>query len=189
MLFKPLHITGLFHKPLKSEKLWFFSFFRGSRKGTVKWNSVIQSGVFWLRHLRIFWVKENSRYIFEFLIVGTQNFLKDWHFIPPETSTNVCVSGEKKYYFYKKFCIRTKWMTLLRKCWLSKSSACKSSELSAWNTHFKIFTFYDKLPLHNRQWCYINKKWNVSLSHSQAMFPSHQSTEFQSRSNESKSNA
>ena len=41
-----------------------------------------------------------------------RKFSQKLTFLPPYTQTYVCVLGGKKCYFYGKFCVRTKWMTL-----------------------------------------------------------------------------
>ena len=43
-------------------------------------------------------------------LVCIQNFPKKQHFLPPDTHTYVCVSGCKKFYFFGKFCVSTKWI-------------------------------------------------------------------------------
>ena len=43
-------------------------------------------------------------------LVRAQNFSNNYHFLPPDTRTNMCLSGGKKYPFFGKFCVRTKWM-------------------------------------------------------------------------------
>ena len=43
-------------------------------------------------------------------LVRTQNFLKNCSISPPDAHTYVCVSGGKKYCFFRKFCVVTKWM-------------------------------------------------------------------------------
>ena len=37
-------------------------------------------------------------------------FYKKLTFLTPDTHTYVCVSGAKKYQFFGKFCVRTKWI-------------------------------------------------------------------------------
>ena len=40
-------------------------------------------------------------------LVCTQNFLKYLHFLPPDTFTYMCVSGGKKFKFFRKICAGT----------------------------------------------------------------------------------
>ena len=42
--------------------------------------------------------------------VRMQNFPKNYHFLPTDMHTSVCVSGGKECYFFGKICIRTEWM-------------------------------------------------------------------------------
>ena len=46
-----------------------------------------------------------------FHLVGTQTFPQNWHFLSPYTHTYISVSVSKKYEFFGKFYVRTKWMT------------------------------------------------------------------------------
>ena len=41
-------------------------------------------------------------------LVHTQNFTKNLTFLPPDTHTYLCISGDKKCYFLRKFHVRTK---------------------------------------------------------------------------------
>ena len=43
-------------------------------------------------------------------LVRTQNFSKNLYFLPPDTHTNVCLSGGKKCKFFGKYCVRNKPM-------------------------------------------------------------------------------
>ena len=44
-------------------------------------------------------------------LVRTQNFPKNFYFLPPDTHTYVVLSGVKRYKFFGKFCVRTKSMS------------------------------------------------------------------------------
>ena len=67
-------------------------------------------------------------------------FFENYHFLPLDTHTYVCVSGDKNFYFFGKFCFRTKWMipndsaTLCKNCSLILRT--KSSSRFLWNVFF-----------------------------------------------------
>lgn len=54
-------------------------------------------------------------------LVNLQKVFKKSNLLNPDTHTFMCISEDKKCYFFWKACIRTKWMTAKIVPWLANS--------------------------------------------------------------------
>ena len=43
-------------------------------------------------------------------LVSPQNLQKNYHFLPPDAHTSICISGVQNISFLGKFYVRTKWI-------------------------------------------------------------------------------